>query len=175
MMLAASGMLLSQVWASAPAASVSCQQHSASQCELAALLSSRAGSLELTPVGGKAHYVANEPLMFSISVGAKPAYLTISYVSADDVVHHLVQDGGPVEAGTVLSFGDGTPGQGTIFVDEPYGGEMLLAIASSGPLFSEKRETSESADSFADAVLAGFDRAANVEAAFLLLTTSSGD
>jgi hypothetical protein len=82
---------------------------------------------------------AGEVLKIAIQSPAQISYLYVSYVQADGSVVHLVQPEGVVAQPTLpnktMTFGDGKDGQATFTVSEPFGREMVIAIASRSPLF----------------------------------------
>ena len=79
-----------------------------------------------------------------------PAFVRVDYITHDGNVQHLypqVADRGGVTAdkprllapGESLNLGDPRPGQPAWEVGEPYGTDMITAIASSAPLFERPR------------------------------------
>ncbi|MFO1026594.1 MAG: DUF4384 domain-containing protein [Acetobacteraceae bacterium] len=102
-----------------------------------------------------------------------PGYLRVDYVTHDGAVQHLypqVADQGVVAdkvkvfpAGERVALGDPSPGQPAWEVGPPYGTDMIIAIASSQPLFAKPRPGNvEKADAYLHdlaAAVRNFERA----------------
>jgi hypothetical protein len=90
-------------------------------------------------IGPRDRLGAGETLRIAIRSPEQISYLYVSYVQADGSVVHLVQPDGLVPQPTLprqtLTFGDGANGSATFTISEPFGREMIIAIASRSPLF----------------------------------------
>ncbi|MBK5960724.1 hypothetical protein CCR97_21325 [Rhodoplanes elegans] len=90
-------------------------------------------------IGGRAVLRDGDPLRIAVRTPSRPRYLYVSYVQVDGSLVHLVQprDGNPApaEASRTLVFGDGSDGRARATVSAPFGREMIIAIASTTPLF----------------------------------------
>lgn len=112
------------------------------QCEALLTLSDhlgRDGSPAVSISGGKRELAKGELLSLDITTPGHPTYLYLSYIQADGTVVNLHQPHGLVAsqlpAYTDLRFGDGEEGRPRYTVSEPFGDEMVIAIASASPLF----------------------------------------
>ncbi|MGP0060601.1 MAG: C1 family peptidase [Beijerinckiaceae bacterium] len=85
---------------------------------------------------------AGELLRVELQSPAKPSYVYLSYFTADEKVITLAQPQGMIlpqtPAGRRLVFGDGIDGRAAFPVKEPFGNEMVVAIASASPLFDSQ-------------------------------------
>lgn len=92
-------------------------------------------------------YREGDTLSFSVGMAPFEGYLHVAYVQADGNVVNLVQQGvssiNTLARGSKLIFGDGQEGRPQFVVSEPFGEEMVIAIASAGPLFDAPRPTVE--------------------------------
>lgn len=83
-----------------------------------------------------------EQLKIEVTTPSYPSYLYVSYIQANGDAVHLVQPGAkmlkPLSPNTTLTFGDGKNGRPQFRVRKPFGDEMIIAIASSSPLFAEE-------------------------------------
>jgi hypothetical protein len=83
-----------------------------------------------------------EQLVIEVTTPDYPSYLYLTYVQANGDAVHLVRPLGkpvkPVESNTHLVFGNGEKGRGKFTINAPFGDEILVAIASSIPLFDEE-------------------------------------
>jgi hypothetical protein len=105
-----------------------------------------------------ANYAEGDTLSFKVGMAPFEGYLHVAYVQADGNVVNLVQQGAAnlqtIGRGTELTFGDGEDGRAKFTVSEPYGKEMVIAIASASPLFPEPRPTVEVERTFLTALRA---------------------
>ena len=92
-------------------------------------------------------YREGDTLSFSVGMAPFEGYLHVAYVQADGNVVNLVQQGvssiNTLPRGAKLIFGDGQEGRPQFVVSEPFGEEMVIAIASASPLFDAPRPTVE--------------------------------
>lgn len=83
-----------------------------------------------------------EQLLIEVTTPAYPSYMYVTYIQANGDAVHLVQPGAkklkPFSPNTKLIFGDGKQGRAQFRVRKPFGDEMIIAIASPTPLFSEE-------------------------------------
>ncbi len=104
----------------------------------------------------KESYQASETLAFDVRMPGFQGYLHVAYVQADGNVVHLAESDAltlsTLQANTVLRFGDGFEGRQKFTVGEPFGNEMIVAIASKSPLFSEDRPLVETEREFLTAL-----------------------
>lgn len=92
-------------------------------------------------------YKEGDTLSFSVGMAPFEGYLHVAYVQADGNVVNLVQQGvssiNTLSRAAKLIFGDGQEGRAQFVVSEPFGEEMVIAIASASPLFDAPRPTVE--------------------------------
>ena len=104
----------------------------------------------------KRSYRAGETLSFQVRMAPFQGYLHVAYLQADGNVVNLVGSGAPalatLAANTTLTFGDGLEGRTRFTVSAPFGSEMIVAIASGSPLFSEDRPPVETEREFLTAL-----------------------
>ncbi|MGZ8218755.1 C1 family peptidase [Methylomagnum sp.] len=83
-------------------------------------------------------------LALEVTTPAYPSHLYLTYITANGDAVHLVRPQGrfpkPLAPNTRLVFGNGSgePGQLKLTVSAPFGHEMVVAIATASPLFSEE-------------------------------------
>jgi hypothetical protein len=92
-----------------------------------------------------------ERIRLRVSAPAFPAFVTVDYIASDGSVLHLYPqraDPGlkttadpvvPLSPGQMLSLGDPSPGHPEWAAGEPYGTDMVIAVAASQPLFAAPR------------------------------------
>jgi predicted Ser/Thr protein kinase len=96
---------------------------------------------------------------------------------ADPVQHYVAVPGRRLSAGTLVTLGDNGPGQPEWEVGPPYGTDMIIAVASSTPLFAQipAQNAADDAtpylDELARAIAAARAGGAQVSAAVLLVDT----
>ena len=104
----------------------------------------------------KRSYLASETLGFEVRMSGFQGYLHVAYLQADGTVVNLVESDpltlSTLSANTVLRFGDGLDGRQKFTVGEPFGNEMIVAIASKSPLFAEDRPLVETEREFLTAL-----------------------
>jgi hypothetical protein len=121
----------------------------------------------LTMRGDLTRLKDNDPIRPILKLPDFPAYLQIDYLSHDGSVAHLLSSPGgkakPYPAGMTLVLGDPKLGVGA--VGPPFGTDVILAIASSTPLFPKPRPAdSETAQTYLPALQAALDAAAHANA-----------
>jgi hypothetical protein len=104
----------------------------------------------------------NDPIRPILKLPDFPAYLQVDYLSHDGSVAHLVSSqGGKAKAypaGTTLALGDPKLGVGA--VGPPFGTDVILAVASSTPLWAKPRPAeTETAQDYLPALQAALDAA----------------
>lgn len=114
------------------------------QCEV--LLSfqdvlAKKSGLTLTIAGqNKADLQKGEKLTIEVTTPSYPTYVYVTYIAANGDVIHLEQPNlnnpKPLKANTKLIFGDGKNGRDLFTVSAPFGNEIIVAIATTQPLFS---------------------------------------
>ncbi|MDC7786273.1 C1 family peptidase [Rhodoplanes sp. TEM] len=111
------------------------------QCEAMQTLDDAlaAGDRPTVAIGGSGVLRDGDPVRIAVRTPRRPRYLYVSYVQVDGSLVHLVQPRGdspePAAAGRTLVFGDGSDGRPRATVSAPFGREMIIAIASTTPLF----------------------------------------
>ncbi|NKC34172.1 peptidoglycan -binding protein, partial [Falsiroseomonas selenitidurans] len=98
------------------------------------------------------------PLRLDLALPAWPAHLSVHYLSNAGEAVRLEQSGGHA-AGTALRLGEPRAGFPGWLVDEPFGTDMVLAIASDGPLLAAQRPVVEPVADFAAALAAAVEAA----------------
>ena len=97
----------------------------------------RGSSMSVMLVGGKDRLRQGEAIRPVITMPAFPGHLQVDYLSHDGSVSHLFPSSGAPDkllaGGAKLFIGQGKNGVGT--VGAPYGTDMIIAVASSVPLF----------------------------------------
>jgi len=95
-------------------------------------------------------------LVIDIVSPRAPAHLHVAYIQADGSVVHLVQADAKnlktVDSQQRLVFGDGLEGRQRFVIREPFGAEMIIALASRAPLFPEPRSQPETERDFLTAL-----------------------
>ena len=113
------------------------------QCEVLLTLNDvlvKSNDLQLTVSGGNtATLKEDEPLVIEVTTPGYPSYLYLTYVQANgdalNLVRPLDNTPSPIDPNTHLIFGNGQKGNGKFKISAPFGNEILVAIASSKPLF----------------------------------------
>jgi hypothetical protein len=112
------------------------------QCEAMLTLSDfleRPDAPALQVAQGRTEVKAGEALTMNVTTPPHPTYLYLSYIQADGSVVNLLQPEGavpsPLAARSSFVFGDGEEGRSRFTVGQPYGREMVIAIAAKSPLF----------------------------------------
>ena len=135
---------------------------------IATRFGSAAPGLDLMLRNGQTTLQKDDYILFSLTIPEFSAYLQVDYLQHDGSVYHLYP--GPTETPTTyhahrrVAFGEPKPGFSGWQVDEPYGTEMIIAIASSVPLFTQRRPESESAETYLRDLQAALDAARRREA-----------
>lgn len=92
-----------------------------------------------------------------------PAWLTVDYLQHDGTVVHLhptAKDAARLyPAGSRHSLGDPSLGGERWEVGAPYGTDMIIAVASATPLFTQKRKDLEETDAYLRALQAAIETA----------------
>ncbi len=138
--------------------------------------------LELRTADGKTRLTTDAPIKLRVRMPDFAGELRVEYMSSDGNVYHVhpadgaptrvYQPGQDVKPGA--AGGDGKVGE----VGEPYGSDMIFAIASSSPLFSKPRpKAAEPAGPFLKELQAAIEalrkRGASVEANVMILDTAA--
>ncbi|MDE0035513.1 MAG: C39 family peptidase [Deltaproteobacteria bacterium] len=104
----------------------------------------------------KRSYRASETLGFEVRMSGFQGYLHVAYLQADGTVVNLVESDpltlSTLPANAKLRFGDGLAGRQKFTVGEPFGNEMIVALASKSPLFAEDRPLVETEREFLTAL-----------------------
>jgi hypothetical protein len=104
----------------------------------------------------------NDPIRPILKLPNFPAYLQVDYLQHDGSVLHLLSSqtgkGRPYAAGSNLVLGD--PKQGVGAVGPPFGTDVILAVASSTPLWTKPRPSeTETVQDYLPALQAALDAA----------------
>ena len=124
---------------------------------------SAAPGLDLMLRNGQTSLQADDYIIFSLAIPEFPALLQIDYLQLDGSVFHLYP--GPADPPLVynahqrITIGEPKPGFAGWQVTEPFGTEMIIAIASSVPLFAQRRPGSENAEAYLRDLQAALDAA----------------
>ncbi len=110
----------------------------------------RHDGVQLTLVGADPNALTEEdPIELEVTTPAYPSYLYLTYIQANGEAIHLVQPRGrfpkPLAPNTRLRLGRGSgqAGQLKLTVSAPFGHELVVAIASASPLFTEERPNTQ--------------------------------
>lgn len=167
-------ILFSQIAGPTLAAENVCGNATPAQCEITEILESSQRGLGLHMAGDKNDYLVDDAIVFDIIVEDRASYLTISYIASDDAVHIIGAIDGPFAPGSSLRFGDGSPGAGTFFVSEPFGSDMVLAIATDEPILNYESGGSVLFERFVSDLDALFQNKKVKSSAFAIISTRNG-
>lgn len=128
---------------------------------------------------GKRPLTDRELITVDLTMPDFPAWLVVDYLQHDGTIVHLyptAKDPAHVyAAGSHPSLGDPATGGERWEVGEPYGTDMIIAVASSAPLFTQKRKDLEQADDYLRALQGAIEsaqhRKVRMAADALVLTT----
>ncbi|NKC34093.1 DUF4384 domain-containing protein, partial [Falsiroseomonas selenitidurans] len=99
-----------------------------------------------------------ELLRLDVAMPGRAAQLQVSYLMKSNEIVHLVPSR-PEAAGARLRLGEPGPGFTGWEVDEPFGTDMILVIASDRPLFAQPRPVVENLDDYLAALAAALREA----------------
>jgi serine/threonine-protein kinase len=106
----------------------------------------------LALAGDKVRLQDGELITLHLTTPDFPAYLQVDYLQHDGSVYHMhptpTDPSRLYPAGSRQSLGDPTVGGAQWAVSEPYGTEIITAVASSVPLFAKSRPESETNDAY---------------------------
>jgi hypothetical protein len=114
------------------------------QCEALQTLETplQAAATPAVDIGPTSELQFGDLLRIQIQSPPQISYLYVSYIQADGSVVHLAQPRGLVPQPTLpnqtLVFGDGVAGRTKFVIGAPFGQEMIIALASRSPLFSQE-------------------------------------
>lgn len=140
------------------------------------------------PAGVRPVLTDGMPLVFEVTTPAFPSYLYVIYLQTGGeavYVHTPAMDAGrPWPAGSRVSIGDGSGGAPALAIGEPFGDEMILAVAAPFPLTESELPTTMTEREFLSLfrkTLLGHgtrglseERAGRAAAAYAVLTTRAG-
>ncbi len=130
------------------------------------------GGVQLGLKDGRTSLLADERVQIRTTLSDFPAYVQIDYLMNDGTVAHLQKSAAgsataPARSVTELFGGE---------VGPPFGTDLVLAIASSAPLFAKEQVLSETAEDYLRALRAALEQAgrgkARLAAGALLVRTS---
>jgi hypothetical protein len=129
--------------------------------------------------GGNRPLKDGELITIELQVPSFPAWLTVDYLQHDGTVVHLhptpKDPARSYPAGSQQTLGDPSKGGERWEVGAPYGTDMVIAVASSAPLFTQKRKDIEDTDAYLRALQAAIEAAhrrnVHLAADALVLTT----
>ena len=139
--------------------------------------SSRAVGVALA--NGKTMLLANDLVIPRVTMPDFPAHLQLDYIASDGSVLHMrdATSAAPYPASASLMFGEPKPGFKGWAVDEPFGTDLIIAIASSAPLFPAGRPANDTLDGYVRDLQTALDQAsragARVSATAFVLRTSA--
>jgi serine/threonine-protein kinase len=110
-------------------------------------------SAPLVSLVGRAPLVKGQLLRFDVALPDWPSQLYVAYVMNSGEVAHLVPSN-PQPAGARIRLGEPRAGFPGWEVDEPFGTDLMLVIASERPLFPANRPQVEPLDSYVAALSA---------------------
>jgi eukaryotic-like serine/threonine-protein kinase len=129
------------------------------------LFGDAAGTLALALAGGKTTLHDGELITVAQKMPGYTGYLETDYFSNDGTVLHLYPTPTDAEkmlaAGGTKVLGDPAHGGASWQVSAPYGTDMIIAIASSTPLFAMARPQDENASAYLPALRAALQNAAS--------------
>lgn len=120
-----------------------------------------------------------ELMTIDLQVPGFPAWLIVDYLQHDGTVVHLhptpKDPARSYPVGSRQTFGDPSAGGERWEVGAPYGTDMIIAVASSAPLFTQKRKDLEDTEAYLRALQAAIEAAqrhgVHLAADALVLTT----
>jgi serine/threonine-protein kinase len=138
-----------------------------------------AGRFGMALKGNAVRLRKNDNIVMQFTMPDFPAYLQIDYFASDGSLTHLVADDGArvsimtssgwkvmgpsrsYRAGATVSVGEPNTKSrdGSWQVDEPFGTDMIMAIASEAPLFTAPRSIDETAAAYLPALQSALDAA----------------
>ncbi len=112
-------------------------------------------------LGGRTRLVDGDSIIVALQLPDFPAYVQMDYFQHDGSVFHMhdAAGGAPWPAGSAQELGRPKPGFSGWQVSEPYGTDMIAAVASSAPLFAKPREALEPAEAYLAALTAALSAA----------------
>lgn len=112
---------------------------------------------------GNRPLIEGQLITIDFSMPNYQAWLLVDYLQHDGTVWHMHPNGkNPARQyapGVHVNLGDPTTGGERWAVGEPYGTDMIIALASSEPLFTQKRKELEPADGYLAALRAAIETA----------------
>jgi hypothetical protein len=97
-------------------------------------------------------------LRFGVTMPPWPAHLYVAYFMKSGEVAHLVPST-QHEAGARVRLGDPAPGFPGWEIDEPFGTDLMVVVASEQPLFPGRRPFLEAQDAYLAALRAALEGA----------------
>jgi serine/threonine-protein kinase len=101
----------------------------------------------LVAIAGNTPLRRGDLLRFQVTMPAWPAHLYVAYFMKSGEVAHLVPSRQQA-AGAVVPLGDPVPGFPGWEVDEPFGTDLMVVMASEQPLFPGRRPGIEQQDAY---------------------------
>ncbi len=118
---------------------------------------------------GRTSLIKDEPFQPQVTTPDIPAYIQVDYFSSDGKVWHMpVAAAGPYPPGTVLRLGEGVGWR----VGTPFGTDIMVAIATSAPLFPARLPEEERAGPYIERLRAALPMAGRTSVAFLRVDTA---
>ena len=148
---------------------------------LAAHFGAPAAGFSLALPNGKTHLVDGELIVLNTVLPDFAAHLQVDYLQHDGTVFHMhptaSDPGRAYPANSRKTFGEPAPGFAGWQVGEPYGTDMIIALASSAPLFTQRRPEQEASEPYLRALQAAIDaarkRGVRLAAGALVLDTTA--
>lgn len=141
---------------------------------------SAAASVGVALLDGRVALVKDEYMIPRVTMPESYGHLQLDYVSNDGGVVHIHQAAAasrPYPPGAAPVFGRPDANERNFPVDEPYGTDLIAAIASSAPMFRAVRPEGEALDTYLRELRTALDQAVRngvrVSAAFLLVRTAA--
>ncbi len=112
-------------------------------------------------LGGRTRLLDGDSIIVALQLPDFAAYVQMDYFQHDGSVFHMhdAAGGRPWPAGSAQELGRPKPGFTGWQVSEPYGTDMIAAVASSVPLFAKPREALEPAEAYLAALTAALGAA----------------
>ncbi len=112
-------------------------------------------------LGGRTRLFDGDSIIVTLQLPDFPAYVQMDYFQHDGSVFHMhdAVGGPPWPAGSAQELGRPKAGFTGWQVSEPYGTDMIAAVASSEPLFSRPREALEPAEAYLAALTTALNAA----------------